>query len=355
MRQGAGPILRCFAAVCLLAGTAAVCLAQDDLELTAKTRLFPAVGPGLRAIKRDAAGRYYVLASPGPGLTVFAADGKTLLQIPSGQPSADPSKPKPPIQFGEDCDVDADGRIYVSDRGANAVKIFSPQGQLLRAIPAPALLSLALLPGGEVAVSTSRGPHLVTVFNSSGRVAREFGSSEDISSRPDLNRMLNSGHMVRDAHDFLYFAFDYLPEPTVRQFDSNGYSRTQIELATIEILPRAQATRREIERLESHGETPRPKRVITAMGVDPESAEVWIALENVLFRFNREGNLAMSYRLFSPDGVRLDATAILVEPARLLIGADPGGVYEFARPDKQDSSANAKGSPKAQEKSTKTP
>jgi len=355
MRQGADPILRCFAAVCLLAGAAAGCLAQDDLELTAKSRLFPEVGPGLRAIKRDSAGHYYVLASPGPGLTVFDAAGKNLLRIPSGQPSADAAKPKPPILFGEDCDVDAAGLIYVSDRGAGAVKIFSPQGQLLRSIPAPALLSLALLPGGEVAVSTSRGPHLVTVFNSSGHVAREFGASEDISSRADLNRTLNSGHLVRDAHDFLYFAFDYLPEPTVRQYDSNGYSRTQAQLATIEIMPRAQATRREIERLESHGETFRPKRVITAVGVDPETAEVWIALENVLFRFTRDGNLAMSYRLFSPDGVRLDATAILVEPTRLLIGADPGGVYEFARPDKPDSSGSDKSAPKAQEKSTKTP
>lgn len=355
MRQGAGPFFWLGAAVCLLAGAAAGALAQDDIELTAKGRLFPSVGPGLRALKRDAAGRYYVLASPAPGLLVFDAAGKTLLQIPSGQPSADPSKPKPLILFGEDCDVDGEGRIYVSDRGAGAVKIFSPQGELLQAIPVPALLSVAVLPGGEVAVSTIRGPHLVTVFNSSGRVAREFGSAEDISSRSDLNRFLNSGHLVRDAHDLLYFAFDYLPEPTVRQFDSNGYSRTQIELSTLAVLPRAQATRREIERLERKGDTPRLRRVITAVGVDPESHEVWIALENVLFRFNREGNLDASYRLFSPQGARVDATAILVEPGRLLIGADPGGVYEFARPDRRDAPGNAKGPSNALEKFSKTP
>lgn len=355
MRQGAGPLIRLGAAVCLLAGAAAGAFAQDDIELTAKGKLFPWVGAGLRAVKRDAVGRYYVLASPAPGLTVFDAAGQTLLQIPSGQPSADPAKPKPPILFGEDCDVDAEGRIYVSDRGADAVKIFSPQGELLRAIPAPAPLSLAILPGGEVAVSTARGPHLVTVFNSSGRVAREFGSAEDIASRPDLNRFLNSGHIVRDSHDLLYYAFDYLPEPTVRQFDSNGYSRTQIELSTLAVLPRAQATRREIERLERRGETPRLRRVITAVGVDPESHEVWIALENVLFRFNREGNLDVSYRLFSPEGARVEATAILVEPTRLLIGADPGGVYEFARPDKRDAPGNAKSSSQAPEKSTETP
>lgn len=337
---------------------AALCFAQDDqndLELTAKYRIFPEIGSGLLAIKHDSAGRYYVLASPGPGLTVFDANGKTLLQIPSGQPSADPAKPRPPIQFGEDCDVDSDGRIYVSDRGAGSVKIFSPQGQLLRSIPVPFLLSLALLPGGEVAVSTSRGPHLVTVFNSTGREVREFGSTEDISSLPQFNRMLNSGHLARDAHGFLYYAFDYLPEPTVRQFDPNGYSRTEIELSTIEILPRAQAARREIERLESHGETPRPNRIITAVAVDPETAEVWIALENVLFRFTREGNLAMSYSLFSPEGARLNIKAILVESSRLLIGADPGGVYEFARPDKPAPAENAKAAVGDPGKSTKTP
>jgi hypothetical protein len=35
-----------------------------------------------------------------------------------------------------------------------------------------------------------------------------------------------------------------------------------------------------------------------------------------------------------PGGARMEASAILVERDRLLIGADPKGIYEFPRPDK---------------------
>ena len=71
------------------------------------------------------------------------------------------------------------------------------------------------------------------------------------------------------------------------------------------------------------------------MGVDPARGEVWIALENTLFHFDREGNRRSAYRLYTPEGARLEATSILIEEQRLLIGSDPLGVYEFARPDQQ--------------------
>ncbi|MGC1906685.1 MAG: hypothetical protein WA715_22895, partial [Candidatus Acidiferrum sp.] len=40
---------------------------QVDSDMTAKTRLFGPLGPGLRAVRRAADGRTYVLASPSPG------------------------------------------------------------------------------------------------------------------------------------------------------------------------------------------------------------------------------------------------------------------------------------------------
>ena len=337
MRQDAGLILKMIAAVCLLAGGAGWVLAQDnDADtLTAKQRVFPAIGPGLRAVKRDAAGHYYVLAAPAPGLTVFDAAGKTLLQIPGAAPPGAASQANPPILFGEDCDVDAAGRIYVADRGAGAVKIFSAKGELLRAIPVATPISVAGISGGEIAVATLRGPHLVTVFDLNGRVMREFGDPQDIAARDELNRFLNIGRLARDAQDHLYYGFDYLPEPTVRQFDRQGYSGAEIQVSTLDELPKAQAIRREIARQEKRGDSPSFKRVLTAVGVDPASGEVWMALENTLFRFDREGNRRGSYRLYTPEGARLEAISILVEATRLLIGSDPLGIYEFARPDQQ--------------------
>src|ERR1700746_2379661 len=127
MRQSVGPIVRVLAAMCLLACSAGSAVAQDegDLDLSARQRVFPAVGPGLRAVKRGADGRLYILASPSPGLLVFDAQGKQVLSIkaPAASTTAE-VKAARTIAFGEDCDVDATGRIYVADRGENLLSIF---------------------------------------------------------------------------------------------------------------------------------------------------------------------------------------------------------------------------------------
>jgi len=57
-------------------------------------------------------------------------------------------------QFGEDCDVDADGTIYIADRGANAVQVYAKEGRHLKTIPVNAPVSVGALPDGEVAVAT---------------------------------------------------------------------------------------------------------------------------------------------------------------------------------------------------------
>ena len=54
---------------------------QTEGDMTAKTRLFGPIGAGLRAVRRDASGRTYILASPSPGLVVFDAKGKQLFNV----------------------------------------------------------------------------------------------------------------------------------------------------------------------------------------------------------------------------------------------------------------------------------
>jgi hypothetical protein len=39
------------------------------------------------------------------------------------------------------------------------------------------------------------------------------------------------------------------------------------------------------------------------------------------------------------EGVRIEPKAILVEPGRILLAADPIGIFEFARPDKNPASS----------------
>ncbi|MGA2482542.1 MAG: hypothetical protein ABSF92_05445 [Candidatus Acidiferrales bacterium] len=332
------------AAVALLVGWPAASRAQDDYvdEILATRRVFESVGPGLRAIRRDAAGHYYLLTAPGTAVLVFDAQGKGLRQVPPAPnppgPAAEAASTTTPspnaIVFGEGLDVDTDGRVYVADRGANLVRVFNPDGTPSLTIPIVGPNSVAAIGEGEIAVATAKSPRLVTVFDRRGKVVREFGDPAEMAERPDLNRFLNIGHLDTDAHGHLYYSFAFLPEPTVRKYDRLGYASLVIEANTIDSEPEAQAVRREIARQE-HGGAPVFKPVVTALGVDPQTEDVWISIGGRLLHFDREGVRRAEYRIFTPTGGRLEATTILVEPGRLLVGGDPLGVYEFARPDKK--------------------
>jgi hypothetical protein len=337
MQKRVGPIVKVLAVLCLLACAAGSAAAQDEGDLTAKQRVFPGVGPGLRSVKRGADGRLYILASPSPGLLVFDAEGKQVLSIgelPASDVGAKTGRAL--ITFGEDCDGAADGKIYVADRGANLVQVFSADGTLLRSIPVKNPVSIAALPESEVAVGTLREPHLVIVFDKNGRDVREFGDPEPLAEREELNRFLSTGELATDAQGHLYYAFAYLPEPTVRQYDRLGYARQDIQYTALDAMPAAQAARKEIERQESKGKQPSFKRILTAVGVDRENGEVWIALYNTLLHFDKEGNRRATYKVYTPEGARLEANTLLVERDRLIIGSDPLGIYEFDRPDKKN-------------------
>jgi hypothetical protein len=335
--KGVATNVKILAGLCLLGCFAGCAFGQDEGELIAKKRLLAGVGPGLRALKLGADGNYYVLTAPGSSAAVFDASGKLLKRIPAYQESKGPSPQSPPlavITFGEDLDVDAQGTVYVADRGANAIKIWDAKGNV-RVVRVNAPVAVAALPDGEVAVATLREAHLVMVFDKNGRDVREFGDPEPISERPEVNRFLNIGMLLTDGVGHLYYAFPYLPEATVRQYDSNGYAGQDIQYTGVDAWPAAQATRKEIERQEKRGEPPVFKRILTAVGVERATGEVWMALGNNLLHFDKEGNRRATYKIYTPEQARLEATTILVQENRLIIGSDPLGIYEFERPDKK--------------------
>jgi hypothetical protein len=329
--------VKVLAVLCLLACGAGSAAAQDEGELVAKQRVFPGVGPGLRTVKRGADGRLYILASPSPGLLVFDAQGKQVLSVnEGGVVPVGTGQAHPLITFGEDCDGADDGKIYVADRGANLIQVFSPEGTPVRSIAVKNPVSVAALPDGEVAVVTLRELHLVIVFDKNGRDVREFGDPEQLAERDDFNRYLSVGQLATDAQGHLDYAFAFLPEPTVRQYDRLGYAGQDIQYTALEAMPAAQAARKEIVRQESKGREPSFKRILTAVGVDRTNGEVWIALYNTLLHFDKEGNPRGTYKIYTPQGARLEANTILVENDRLLIGNDPLGIFEFERPGKKN-------------------
>ncbi len=333
--------MKALAVTCLLACAATGASAQDEGELSAKQRLLPNIGPGLRAVKQGADGRLYVLASPSPGLVVFDAAGKQVLSINEVAASAGAENANHGlIGFGEDCDVDAEGRIYVADRAANAIRIFSAEGAPLRSVAVKNPISVAAMPEGEIAVATLREPHLVLVFDKNGKEVREFGDPEPLSERADLNRYLNIGQLATDALGHLYYAFAYLPEPTVRQYDRLGYGGQDVQYTAIDALPTAVAARKEIERQERRTKEPWFRRIITGVGVDRSNGEIWMALNNNLLHFDAQGSRRATYKIYTQQGARLEANTILIQNDRLIIGSDPLGLYLFDRPDKKINKVN---------------
>jgi hypothetical protein len=197
-------------------------------------------------------------------------------------------------------------------------------------------VSVAAMPEGEIAVATLREPHLVIEFDKNGKEVREFGDPGQISERADLNRFLNIGQLGTDALGHLYYAFGYWPEPTVRQYDHLGYGGQDIQYTAIDALPTAVAMRKEIERQEQKTKEPFFRRVLTGLGVDRSNGEVWIALNNNLLHFDAAGTRLASYKIYTPQGARLEANTILIQKDQLIIGSDPLGLYLFERPDKKN-------------------
>jgi hypothetical protein len=189
--------------------------AQDQAftrEIEARARVFPEVGPGVSALKRDAAGRYYILAAPANTVLIYGGDGKRIGQIPNAQSHG------ARIVYASDIDVDVDGRLFIADRGANAVQIFSADGSLLATVHVTTPMSIAALSGLEFAATLLRSDHLLSVFSAQGTLVRAFGEEPRATANPQLS----PGHVYGDGRSQIYFVFTDLPDPTIRKYDRFG-------------------------------------------------------------------------------------------------------------------------------------
>jgi hypothetical protein len=316
---------------------------------------------GVTALVARGAGdarRYFLLRSSREGhrVAIYSADGQRQAEAPAPKataPSAAAAAAREAqLLFPGDFDVDEAGRIIVADRAANAVKVYSPAGALTASIPVTAPLSVTAMPENEIAVTSQRADKLVQVYAlrpgvagsaPTWRLVREFGDPAEITDTEtarELNRVVNIGRLGRDPAGNVYYAFSYLPEPTVRKYDRFGYLALEVALTTPDFAGSAQSVRGAIERLRQSryqiGAAPQLplKRTVDALGVDPETQEMWVALGTLLLHFDAEGARKRAYRTYTAEGLRVEPTAIVVEPDRLLISSATLGVFEFPRPDK---------------------
>jgi hypothetical protein len=335
--------------LCLVViASGALVRAQEDPALDAAKRRFPDVGTGFRAVRRGPDRSYYVLASPTPSnppdrpkrdtrskrseaakpappvVLVFDSQGRKLRQIPAQTRRGE-------LVAASSLDIDASGRVYIADQSANTVSIYTAEGDLFAHFGIPEPTQIVALPRDQFAVCRGNSEHLIAVYDLRGTLVREFGEPAQLSDDAELNQRLNVGNLASDKAGNLYFAFRYLPEPTVRKYDpTSGYLLDEISLTSLDLQPMAQSARQEIARIGS-GKAVWPHEIISALGVDPETQELWLTVGNLLMHFDSKDTNTASNRVYAAGGARLVPNFILVEKDSLLLGNDPLGLYEFPR------------------------
>jgi hypothetical protein len=298
-------------------------------ELLARARVFPGIGAGVAALKSDPAGRYYVLAEPAKFIAVFQGDGKRIGEIPNANSRG------ATIVYAQDIDVDSKGRVLVADRGANAVKIFEPDGSLDGTIAVAAPTSVAALSGGGFAVASLRSAKLVSIYDAQGKLERSFGDPPPAPARVGEEQELSPGRIYGDPAGRIYFVFSGLGDLMLRRYDRFGFVSYEASLPASEFTPQAEAKRWTTITIEHGNSSASSKPAIRTLAVDPETQEVWIAIGDELVHLDKDGNRRAAYRTSTKDGARIEASAILIERDRILVAADTLGIFEFAQPERQ--------------------
>ena len=228
----------------LIFSGAALCLSpaiSQNLHnmVASDQRVFPQVAGGVIAMQEDEAGRVYVLASPGHSVQIFDAKGNLTGQIPDAN-SGDVT-----LKYGIDLDVASNGNILVADRGANSVYIFGGDGSLKKKVIVLLPTSVVALSNGQFAVTTLRTEHPVEVIDQTGKIVRGFGEDSDSGSSPSsptdesasfAPALADTGRIVGDSADNLYFAVLSASDPKVRKFDRFGYAAYAANVPTPDAL-----------------------------------------------------------------------------------------------------------------------
>jgi hypothetical protein len=185
--------------------------------MESRDRVFPDLGAGVIALKKDPAGRYYVLAKPCTRIRVYDANGNLINQIPNANSGG------AAIRYAVDVDLSSDGLVAVADRGSNAIDVFHTDGSLAYRIAVVAPTSVVALSGGQFAVTSLVSKRLVQVVDERGRVVRSFGDPGDLGIQMDKQPLNDLGMISGDSTGGIYFAFTSLADPTLRKFDRYGY------------------------------------------------------------------------------------------------------------------------------------
>ncbi len=183
--------------------------------IESRERVFPAVGPGVTALKRDSEGRYYLVAEPATVISIYDSDGKLTGQIPNAKSQG------ATIKYAVDIDISPDGLLFVADRGTNAVEVFKLDSSFVAKVSVVAPTSVVALSDGQFAVTSLASRRLVQIRDIQGNFVRSFGDPTDVED--NAKPMMDMGRITGDSTDHIYFAFTSVADPTLRTYDRYGY------------------------------------------------------------------------------------------------------------------------------------
>lgn len=190
--------------------------------IESRDKVFPGVGAGVTAIKRDSSGHYYILAKPESVISVYGSDGNLIGRIPNAKSNG------ATIRYAADIDLTPEGLLVVADRGANAILVFSANGSFVSRTPVVDPTSVVALPDNLFAVTTLTSKRLVEVIDQRGRVIHSFGDPADVPGQTEdgtapKQPLADMGRISGDSSGAIYYAFTTVPNPTVRKYDKLGY------------------------------------------------------------------------------------------------------------------------------------
>lgn len=311
--------------VILLSVSPSATFAQD--ELRPERQIAVESGRGTLAVKQDpTTKRMYVLNRLDRCVWIYDAARKMVGRISSA--GMGPADLFEPVDFA----VDRGGNVIVAD-GLNAVKIFSPDGHLLRSFPFFRPRSVAVLGDGRILVSGFPRDSLMSVFDLDGRPIGSIGTPAQDDEDPFFNSVLNLGKIVVDDSDYVYYVFRHRFIPTVRKYTPNGQLIAEWHpqggiLQQISERATEEHLRIKAKPRKDYG----ARAVLYGAAFDPRTGMLWVAAGNQLTQLDNSGKTLRYFLLSGLLSGGLQADTVVVGDESILVGNYMHGLLEFRKP-----------------------
>jgi hypothetical protein len=301
------------------------CAANAQDEVRADRQVAYESGHGTLTLKKGPDGGYYALNRADRCVWMFSPSGSSTGRISSvGMGPSDLLSPK-------DLAIDRDGNAIIAD-GSNAVKVFSPRGQLLISIPFQRPEHVAALSDGRILVSGFPKEYLLSIFDRQGSLLANVGTPAKVDDNAFFNAVLNMGTIAVDDSDGIYYVFMYMLVPTVRKYNPDGTLLAEWHLTDGEVsgqvLTAANQRYQENKKSGNYGGVP----ILTAATFDSDSKTLWVASGPQITQLDSSGHLMRVIKLARPDGKPLQAGGILVDRRTLRASTYFAGIFEYQKP-----------------------